>query len=408
MTYYQYTFKGQPEEVVLPHLSLGAKALYYTLAQGNLAVENVFATWYSSILLLMVSCMCLVCFATDRIRLPQWRDQILSYGWLGLSLIFAALSFDEIGSFHETMGDFFASSGISTAAGWNLFYFLIGLVVLYMGFFGFVRFKDSKWALALAATGIFLFASIPFQEFLEINALNAVDSSGMWQRPISLLLLEEGSELFGSWCFLLSTVLYVSTSKARDSSSAMATPLNQFSLPALIRSILYYFTSIICGLGLTMAILMNSFDGLYQAEAGIPENWFPSALAFSAFIASWAYSQHASGQKYGYLSLAAICLLLSIFFACNVYGYYFFSFSGSLSGLFIKGLLIFSVLILAVFVSFRGKSRYHSLGTLAWALSLTIGLIIGGGTLVALGSFSFVLLLFSLLSAKAQPAPVFA
>lgn len=87
----------------------------------DLATENTIVTWYSSMLLLSVAIMSAVCFSADWQRFHDWRNRYLSYGWLVFSMIFVTLSLDEIGSFHETIGDTKAFNSFSSYSGWAFF-----------------------------------------------------------------------------------------------------------------------------------------------------------------------------------------------------------------------------------------------------------------------------------------------
>ena len=145
------------------------------LEQLNLAQENVVATWYSSMLILQVAIMSAICFITERQHLGHWRDRLLSFGWLVFCAMFTLLSFDEIGSFHESIGDtaVFKLIANSDTGGWDAFYVLVGLAALFMLAFVWVKIRRILWALVFAILGVLFFLSNPLQEVYEINAMNA-------------------------------------------------------------------------------------------------------------------------------------------------------------------------------------------------------------------------------------------
>jgi len=61
----------------------------------NLAVENVVASWMSSMLLLVIAIFALIGAVVDN------RSASLRRGWFPVALIFAGLSLDEMASYHE-------------------------------------------------------------------------------------------------------------------------------------------------------------------------------------------------------------------------------------------------------------------------------------------------------------------
>ena len=151
-----------------------------------------------------------VCFLIDMQRYTRLKDRILNIGWLGIITIFILLSFDEMGSFHEMIGEtaLFKKMGHDTGAGWVAFYALIGITGLFMIIFFILKFKTNKLALLLTVLAVLLFLSNPFQEKYEINAYRNAANPATWKRPMFFLLLEEGSEIFASFFFLYSFVIY--------------------------------------------------------------------------------------------------------------------------------------------------------------------------------------------------------
>src|SRR5688572_4493720 len=56
-------------------------AVRYLLVQLHLGVENVLATWFASMLLLLVAIGAFLCFVVDRRYLESRWDRLLSGGW---------------------------------------------------------------------------------------------------------------------------------------------------------------------------------------------------------------------------------------------------------------------------------------------------------------------------------------
>ena len=198
----------------------GVKAALQLL---DLERENTVVTWYSSMLLLLVAIMSVVCFRTDWQRFHHWRDRTLSYGWLVLSMVFVTLSLDEIGSFHETIGDTAAFNSFGSFSGWAVFYIVVMAVGVFMLTFSLARLIRSKWSAVYAVAGLLLFLSNPLQENYEIAAFRAAPDPALWVRPISLLLLEEGQRSLPQAASLFPRLLTCAI--APSSRQATASPL---------------------------------------------------------------------------------------------------------------------------------------------------------------------------------------
>jgi hypothetical protein len=240
--------------------------LKYFLVQLSLARENVVASWYSSMLLLLASLIFAACFFADRQLLTHRRTWFLNYGWIFLSLIFATLSFDEMGSFHEAIGETVAfnkagsSLGLGEYAGWTVFVILIGAVGIFMLLFSWFRLKYTPWAIGLFILGVLLFLSNLLQERFEIESFWASQGDTSYRRPAFFLLLEEGSEILGSLCFIVSGALYATSAirKWENGLSATETIKGQGirGSISLDRSlVIIYSALIICFLGILMAIV---------------------------------------------------------------------------------------------------------------------------------------------------------
>ena len=292
------------------------------LAQFNFAKENVGAAWYSSMLLLLVGLMAVLCFIMDMNRFVKPTDKILNYGWLLVAMIFILLSFDEMGSFHEIIGEtaLFKKMGNSKSGGWYAFYALIGLVALFMISFFLMKFKDNKWAFFLTVFAVLLFVSNPFQEKYEIYTWRHSPNPRLWQRPSFFLLLEEGSEILASFCFLYSFVLY---SISIPSKSAKNTLEKGLSITLKLKTnIIFYILGLIGLAGVTMLLVKFNAWHLKRGDNGIPQNWFPSIMSFVTFLYSlYLFFIAEKESKSFFLSIIFISLSTSIFFGCDMYEY---------------------------------------------------------------------------------------
>ncbi len=195
---------GYRQLLDLPPGSRGV--VQFGLAQLNLGAENVLAAWYSSMLLLLVAGAAVVCWFADRSREDRASRRRLSVGWLVLAVVFAGLSLDEMGAIHERIGTSRAADG--SAPGWVVVLAIpIALVASYMLVFAWTRLRREPLVAMLLVAGVALFLSVPFQEEVEVAILTAT-AAGTAERPVVGTLLEEGSEIFGSLCFLGAMLLY--------------------------------------------------------------------------------------------------------------------------------------------------------------------------------------------------------
>ncbi len=303
-------------------LMTGNRSVQILLAQFNFALENVAAAWYSSMLFFSTGQVALLCFWADMQRSGSRNERVLNFGWIVMAGIFIMLSFDEMGSFHEMIGEtaVFKSTGGSEGGGWYAFYALIALVALFMITFFVMKFKQNKTALLLTIVGVLLFVSNPFQEKFEISTWRQAADPSTWRRPVFFLLLEEGSEIFASFCFLYSFLTYAVTASSGNGSPAT----RSINLKAVAgRYVIFYLGALACVLGVVMLVIHENAWNFARDDNGIPNNWPPSATAFfCAVAAGYCYvSFDEPGQKKLYLLLAVTCLAISVYFGSNCYGY---------------------------------------------------------------------------------------
>lgn len=292
----------------------------FILNQFNLAFENVVGAWYSSMLLLLVAIAALLCFFIDRQQKKSNFSGALDFSWLLFCLIFLTLSLDEMGSFHELIGEstLFRKIGFGEGAGWNTFFLLLFLVAFYMITFFVSKIKTSRRSFVFLMIGTLLFLSNPIQEAIEISDYRSAADPNSWKRPTLLLLMEEGSEVFGMLCFLTAMVLY-----AFDRSKQLGLSKTGVHLILVIkRSTLIGYTALLATLLFTnMTLLYLNANRIVKGDDGIAENWFPSAcFFFVALIAFYtALNSKLQNKKRGYWLLASLALLQSAYFGSNMY-----------------------------------------------------------------------------------------
>ncbi len=352
-------------------------AIKKLIAQLNLSTENVAATWYSSMLLLAVAIVAAGCFFADMQRKGKWKDRFLNWGWLVLVMIFLLLSFDEMGSFHEMIGEttLFKNIGNDPGAGWYAFFVLIALVAVLMLLFSLVKFKGSAWAFFFATLGILLLASNPFQENYEISSWHNSSNPATWKRPVLFLLLEEGSEIFASFCFLVSFCIYFNYSWRKNNSG--------YSIQMKIQRNIIFFPiifSIVLGL-LMLVIRLNAWN-FKGDDIGIPHNWFPSAMLFlTATVSMLLHMVNSIKMRFPlYLIIAAHCMLASVFFGSNLSQISKYSF-------FYTGFLWAVSVGLGMLTFYKTGSIFNRLAFVAWSISLFMIVVITNSFLVALSGY---------------------
>ena len=286
--------------------------LYMILRETDLASENVFAAWYSSMLLSLSAVMSILCFLMDVQRL---HNKLLSYGWLIYAAAFLLLSFDELGSVHEYIGNIavFEKAGKlvdkTGNSGWTFFYVVVGMMSIFMLLFSLLRLRKVKWALPLLLIALLLYLSNPFQEFFEIESMRAAGDKA-WQRPVHLLLFEEGSELFGSLFFLMSIIFY-----AKQPSGEIVYTAN-ISHGILFKATLALLMAFLMGFVL---IRMLFGDVLADVQRGVPKNWITAFTTFLVFLYCVLYNK--GSKRLMVFGIFSLCL--SVYFGSNRFAFHF-------------------------------------------------------------------------------------
>ncbi len=255
------------------------------LVELNFAKENIAAAWYSSMLFFTTGIVAALCFWADMQRTDNKKGRFLNYGWLIIASIFAMLSFDEMGSFHEMIGQtpLFKKAGSGIGGGKYFFFTLIAAVAIFMVTFFFLKFRKDKLAFLLTVTGVLLFLSNPLQERFEINSYrNSLDPQN-WHRPFFYLLLEEGSEIFASFCFLFSFVTYA----INAGQSGRLTNGSTLKLESPVsKNFIVWLAGQAALLGLTMWLIHINAWNIPGDDNGVPQDWPPAVTAFAGFAAA--------------------------------------------------------------------------------------------------------------------------
>lgn len=359
--------------------------------QFNLLEENVVASWYSSMLYFLIGIIAFFCYLTDAQNVYRRYEKVLNAFWILISIIFFLLSFDEMGSFHEVIGetDFLKSIGNGNDTGWFIFHFVIGAIGLFMCLFFFLKFKQYPFPLAMNLLAILLLLSNPLQEEFEMNSWRNALNQTTWKRPMLFIILEEGSEIFASFFFLYSFTIYL-IKKTIIAYSGKAMLSMDFTLSK------YFSVSVITlliGLGVLMLIVFYfpwKISG--RSDFGLPQNWFPSIVSiFSGFVC--LYFEFSFKKKLGflcsiYILLALISIGTSVYFGANLY-FYRDTFLAQVRLILLGATLVIGLILI---IEFKGNNIKKCLSV--WLLSFIISIYCPAGfytTFLAYVAYSFLL-----------------
>lgn len=372
-----------------------ASGIKYLIRELSLATENTIATWYSSMLFLLVAIMSLICYIIQRSCKTDRQSKFISLGWLMFFLIFGLLSFDEIASIHERLGNLGALNPLGDdPPGW---FYLLGIPIALVGtlmlLFCRMIIKQAPLAAGFAVTGILLFLSIPVQEFFEMEAWGAAPDKETWMRPVQFLLIEEGSEILGVSLMLLSSIVYVDRiSESRKFHEVLGEELKK-NKRILLLSI---FTGCIL---LTLPMVISHFLET-GGENGIVKNWFPAATAFigtlfSIYIYYYKTVELPPSRRNIYIVLALFCLLISAYFGSDMYSHFHHLQEEWLKIIF-SSLVFPAILILAYRRLLFNGNVLGKIRIITWATLLIAALVFSNSYSAGIAYAAFSIFLYSL------------
>ena len=276
--------------------------LVYSISQFNLASENTLVTWFSSMLLFTAGIFALLSYWSRR---EVAGDQRFLKGWLIIAAMFALLSLDELGSIHENLGHLSTLDIMGNNSWESVLAIPVFLVVAYLVVFGWIHLRHKPATYSFMILGTLLFATIPVQEHFEMLRWKEFDYAEDYNRPIPLVLLEEGSELFGTLCFIISMLLYI-----RSNTKGSASPGTRV-LDGHERRTFFVGALVIAGL---LVLLYNiSAHQMLSADEGIAANWIPAIMPILVYLAHRYYSDQSSNF------ILVYSLALSAYFGINFY-----------------------------------------------------------------------------------------
>lgn len=318
----------------------------------NLGAENVIASWYASMLLLLVAVTSVVCFVVDRTQGGNRREQVLSYGWVAIAGIFALLSLDEMGSVHERMAMMSRLNPFGDVPlGWTFMLapFIVAVAAFMVGF-GWVHVRRVPRAFVLMTVGVAAFLSVPVQEYIEVDVMRAAGGEG-WERPVGLLPLEEGAELLGALAVLAAALSYAAVKGVAVVRTNRRWMVAGFMGVALL-------------IGLAGGAVSIAIGGL-AGDDGNPSNWPPAALALIVALLCLALSR--TGQMHvpsrpTLLGLGTVSLLTSAYVGGGVY--YFAGWHPG-GGRMAVAVAAASIAVIVSLTRFRSTSTSATLASLA-------------------------------------------
>lgn len=348
------------------------------------APENVLAVWYASLQLLAVAALAILCFVVD--RRTDASARVLPYGWLGLAVVFFGFSLDELGSLHERIGSL--GTAAQPGLGWTLL--LVFLTAVGGGAVAFagMHLRRHRLPLALMALGVTLFATVPLQELAEGSMRALAATTDGWRRPTHYVLLEEGSELIATLCFLAATAAY----------AAARSPRHRLQITVSVEALVRAAVVLVVVLGGLMVATQLFMWHTVPGDAGRPNNWFAGVMA--AVAAGTSYYLGRRDRRGVLLAVALVGALFSVYVGANLYGYlYYETYDASIERFqtLIGVVLVLAVLALGFLTARRAPSRWNRAGSLAWALLLVGAMTTPDSRLIAPLAFgSFAVLLLSL------------
>jgi hypothetical protein len=263
------------------------------LAQFTLAEEKNLATYWEGLCLLLVSILALErFFKSDAIGKTEKQ------GWLGLSVLAAGLSLDELGSIHERTPGLFYSWGLTGSMVSKLPLAVPLAIVVIWTLHGMRRLPNRR-SFRLTLSALLLFALVVFQEYLEFS----VNWPG-WMRGVRLGF-EEGTELAAVFCLLAAVLAKNGTSRRVEPISCLI-PAAQTMVR--MRPWVTYMTLVsFIPLGiLTLHVLK---DGTYR---GIPSAWLPFVLLNLASGTAWACRRFVEKYKKRFLLVSCLALFFAL------------------------------------------------------------------------------------------------
>ena len=347
----------------------------YFLVQFNLANENSVSVWFASMLFFMIGIFGLIIWGAIKSNEDYQSDLFTNLGWIAIAGLFIGFSADELGSIHERLGSL--NEANMAGEGGSPWVDLLAIPAAVIGvaalWFFIKSFKEYKDYLVILILGIVILGSVFLQEEFEVRSMEAFEDPDFWVRPLWLLILEEGSELAGSWCFLFAFANLAL--KISEKGSIDYSPINISVNPRFLIGLM------VCLIGLSM--IGTSFLSPYlksdftEKGTGIIGNWFPAILALLCAFIGWINGKVLGKGNYPDQWLTMCLIGLSAFYGGAFRNGFADLSIGSISSISIIG---FSLLIsggIFVFRMLSGlRNTWQKISLFIWLGTLAIALFI--------------------------------
>ena len=275
--------------VIYDHLPNNRQGIPKFLAIFSLQFEKNLATYWEGWCLLLVAVLAFERFSKG--------DRSEGQAWLGLSILTAGLSLDELGSIHERAKYVFSAwnlTGMSALVPIAVPVLIILVFVLYR-----MRHFPSVRCFWLTLAGTITLGSVVVQEYLEQRVAWA-----WWARGLRFGI-EEGTELVG--IFLLLCVV-VRPKSSVDKAIFLANILPRTETFIRLRQNVAYLT--LLGFG-PLGILTVATVPVAE-NRGTPATWLPFVCLNLACMAAWTGAQHERRYNNRLLIVSAVALFFAL------------------------------------------------------------------------------------------------
>jgi hypothetical protein len=258
----------------LPHFH-GDRILIYPF---NLANENNLAVWWSGV--------CLFATALLTYEICCNSEDHLKKAWLCLTILLLGLSKDEISSIHERIDGFR-----------NLLpYAICAVALLAYSLTKLFKHANTRKSAIYIFIAFLIFGSVAFQEFLE-HLIRWPE----WATGIRVGV-EEGSELAGVFLLFLG-ISFQKDSSLKNNMKAIIPNISRMKYVSAFLLLEFIIHSL-------ASFLFPKFFDIYQKKLGNPLTWFPMAVFFILFSASFWRTINPKGTYLKTWSLFSVLFLL--------------------------------------------------------------------------------------------------
>jgi len=275
--------------VIFYYLPGNRQGLTKFLALFSLQFEKNLATYWSGWCFFLVSILAFERFLASRKRSMYERNS-----WIGLSILGAGLSLDELGSLHERADFVFAPWGVDGLIPIAIPAVLILIFTLYAMW----HLSDRRFFWLTFAAFIVL-GSVVFQEHLEHTL--------RWPRWFGGIRfgIEEGTELFG--VFLLLCVVVSAVAKSEKVKSIIDLAPRVETLIRLRPTMFFVTVFSFVPLGILTVTTLPITE-----NRGIPAAWLPAMLLNLSCMVSWACAQTGEAYRKRFLFVSLLALFFSL------------------------------------------------------------------------------------------------